>query len=188
MIELIVRWPRSSSTRLVIPIHDPSSFEHSLLRGTFAKSQGATLPRRPWLTTSTMRQIHISATHAPSGIHHSQLRIRRLEKRSESISEHWGHRAPEDVFFFLIKFSSESLSSGMSIHANFKYHWCENEKAKHRNLDEEADNNNVATHFGIASGNHETGSFTLDQKWENVAGNKDFREPIDANERVWFGV
>lgn len=90
--------------------------------------------------------------------------------------------------FFLIKFSSESPSGGTSIHANFKYHRCENEKAKHRNLDEEADNNNVATHFGIASGNHETGSPTLDQKWENVAWNKDFRGPIDANERVWFGV
>lgn len=85
---------------------------------------------------------------------------------------------------FPIKSSSESLSSGTSIHANFKYHRCENEKAKHHNLDEEADNNNVTTHFGIAPGNHETGSSALDQKRENVAGNKDFREPIDANERV----
>lgn len=89
---------------------------------------------------------------------------------------------------FPIEFRIERLSSGTLMHANFKHHRCENEKTKHQDLDEETNNNNVATHFGIASGNHETGSSTLDQKWENVAGNKDFREPIDANERVCFGV
>jgi hypothetical protein len=59
------------------------------------------------------------------------------------------------------------------MHSDLKYHHDDNEEPKENDLDNQTKDNKLISHAGKITGDHHTCGTTLDQKGQDIAGNKE---------------